>query len=249
MKRAFPREQRMRRQRHAQPRADPGGAATVAVDGDDERLPRRRRGRHLAGGPGQPGLLRPRRRPVAVPLRPGTARRTRGRRQPDPADPRHRDVRGLLRRLRLGLGDDAADQGPPGRWTRPRSAWPWPFPSCSAAWDASPRVSWRPLWAPAGHHRRSGLLHPSRGPHRLGGSYALLLVCCFFLGIGLASFSAAAGLASGWYPANRQGRALGVYGMGNFGQSLALPRGTRSWPPPWATSGGSGSSPCWPSAG
>jgi MFS transporter, NNP family, nitrate/nitrite transporter len=52
-------------------------------------------------------------------------------------------------------------------------------------------------------------------------SYALLLVCCFFLGVGLASFAAAAGQASGWYPANRQGMALGVYGMGSFGQSLA----------------------------
>src|SRR5439155_1749519 len=52
-------------------------------------------------------------------------------------------------------------------------------------------------------------------------SYALLLLCSFFLGIGLASFSAAAGLASGWYPANRQGSALGIFGMGSFGQSLA----------------------------
>jgi len=52
-------------------------------------------------------------------------------------------------------------------------------------------------------------------------SYPLLLVCCFFLGIGLASFSGAAGLASGWYPPNRQGAAMGIYGMGNFGQSMA----------------------------
>ncbi len=52
-------------------------------------------------------------------------------------------------------------------------------------------------------------------------SYALLLVCSFFLGIGLASFSGAAGLASGWYPPHRQGAALGAYGMGSFGQSLA----------------------------
>src|SRR2546430_843225 len=43
----------------------------------------------------------------------------------------------------------------------------------------------------------------------------------FCLGIGLASFSAAAPLASGWYPARRQGAAMGVYGMGNIGQSMA----------------------------
>jgi NNP family nitrate/nitrite transporter-like MFS transporter len=52
-------------------------------------------------------------------------------------------------------------------------------------------------------------------------NYALLLVCSFFIGVGLASFSGAVGLASGWYPPERQGAALGIYGMGNFGQSLA----------------------------
>jgi NNP family nitrate/nitrite transporter-like MFS transporter len=52
-------------------------------------------------------------------------------------------------------------------------------------------------------------------------NYALLLLCGFFLGIGLASFSAAAPLASGWYPARQQGAAMGVYGMGNIGQSMA----------------------------
>jgi NNP family nitrate/nitrite transporter-like MFS transporter len=52
-------------------------------------------------------------------------------------------------------------------------------------------------------------------------TYPLLLVCGFFLGVGLASFSGAAGLASGWYPPQRQGAAMGVYGMGNIGQSLA----------------------------
>jgi NNP family nitrate/nitrite transporter-like MFS transporter len=52
-------------------------------------------------------------------------------------------------------------------------------------------------------------------------SYTWLLVCSFFLGVGLASFSAAAGLASRWYPPDRQGFALGVYGTGNAGQSLA----------------------------
>ena len=52
-------------------------------------------------------------------------------------------------------------------------------------------------------------------------TYPMLLVFCFFLGFGLASFAAAAPLASGWYPQNRQGAVLGVYGMGNIGQSIA----------------------------
>lgn len=41
------------------------------------------------------------------------------------------------------------------------------------------------------------------------------------LGISLASFSVGVGFVSGWYPPQRQGVALGVYGAGNIGQSLA----------------------------
>jgi NNP family nitrate/nitrite transporter-like MFS transporter len=51
--------------------------------------------------------------------------------------------------------------------------------------------------------------------------YWQLLFCGFFLGIGLASFSVGVGFVSGWYPPERQGTALGVYGAGNIGQSLA----------------------------
>jgi NNP family nitrate/nitrite transporter-like MFS transporter len=52
-------------------------------------------------------------------------------------------------------------------------------------------------------------------------SYAQLLLCGFFIGIALASFSVGVGFVSGWYPPARQGMALGVYGAGNIGQSLA----------------------------
>jgi NNP family nitrate/nitrite transporter-like MFS transporter len=51
--------------------------------------------------------------------------------------------------------------------------------------------------------------------------YWQLLVCGFFIGIALASFSVGVGFVSGWYPPGRQGFALGVYGAGNIGQSLA----------------------------
>jgi NNP family nitrate/nitrite transporter-like MFS transporter len=51
--------------------------------------------------------------------------------------------------------------------------------------------------------------------------YWQLLLCGFFIGIALASFSVGVGLVSGWYPPQRQGFALGVYGAGNIGQSLA----------------------------
>jgi NNP family nitrate/nitrite transporter-like MFS transporter len=51
--------------------------------------------------------------------------------------------------------------------------------------------------------------------------YWQLLACGFFIGIGLASFSVGVGFVSGWYPPQEQGRALGIYGAGNIGQSLA----------------------------
>ena len=52
-------------------------------------------------------------------------------------------------------------------------------------------------------------------------SYTQLVLCGFFIGIALASFSVGVGFVSGWYPPQKQGMALGVYGAGNVGQSLA----------------------------
>src|SRR5512140_3365959 len=51
--------------------------------------------------------------------------------------------------------------------------------------------------------------------------YHQLLIYGFFIGIALASFSVGVGFVRGWYSAERQGFALGVYGAGNIGQSLA----------------------------
>jgi NNP family nitrate/nitrite transporter-like MFS transporter len=48
-----------------------------------------------------------------------------------------------------------------------------------------------------------------------------LIVCGFFIGVALASFSVGVGFVNGWYPPEKQGAALGVYGAGNIGQSLA----------------------------
>ena len=52
-------------------------------------------------------------------------------------------------------------------------------------------------------------------------SYAQLLVIGFFIGIALASFSVGVAFSSRWFPPQSQGRALGIYGAGNIGQSLA----------------------------
>ena len=52
-------------------------------------------------------------------------------------------------------------------------------------------------------------------------SYSQLLLFGLFTGIALASFSVGVAFVSGWYPPEKQGFALGVYGAGNIGQSLA----------------------------
>ena len=51
--------------------------------------------------------------------------------------------------------------------------------------------------------------------------YTHLIACGLFIGIALASFSVGVGFVSGWYSPEQQGFALGVYGAGNIGQSLA----------------------------
>ncbi len=51
--------------------------------------------------------------------------------------------------------------------------------------------------------------------------YSQTIACGFLIGIGLASFSVGIGFVSGWYSAAKQGSALGIYGAGNIGQSLA----------------------------
>ncbi len=51
--------------------------------------------------------------------------------------------------------------------------------------------------------------------------YPHLLAYGLLIGIALASFSVGVGFVSGWYSAEKQGFALGVYGAGNIGQSLA----------------------------
>lgn len=53
-------------------------------------------------------------------------------------------------------------------------------------------------------------------------SYGALLWIAFFLGIAGSSFPVGVGYVSRWTPAARQGSALGVYGLGNIGQSAAV---------------------------
>jgi NNP family nitrate/nitrite transporter-like MFS transporter len=53
-------------------------------------------------------------------------------------------------------------------------------------------------------------------------SYERLLAVAFFLGIAGSSFPVGVGYVSRWTAADRQGSALGVYGLGNIGQSAAV---------------------------
>jgi MFS transporter, NNP family, nitrate/nitrite transporter len=51
-------------------------------------------------------------------------------------------------------------------------------------------------------------------------SYATLLVGAFFVGLSGASFAVGVAWVSAWYPAARQGVALGTFGAGNVGASI-----------------------------
>ena len=54
------------------------------------------------------------------------------------------------------------------------------------------------------------------------GSLQQLLLTAFFLGMAGSSFAVGVGYVSRWYGMERQGSALGVYGLGNIGQSAAV---------------------------
>jgi len=54
------------------------------------------------------------------------------------------------------------------------------------------------------------------------GAYHPLLVVAFFLGLAGSSFAVGVPFISRWYSQERQGSALGVYGIGNIGQSAAV---------------------------
>ncbi len=56
----------------------------------------------------------------------------------------------------------------------------------------------------------------------LSNSYGLLLVSAFLLGVSGSSFAVGVGFVSGWFPKQQQGGALGIYGLGNAGQSAAV---------------------------
>jgi len=51
--------------------------------------------------------------------------------------------------------------------------------------------------------------------------YAALVTVGFFLGVAGSSFAVGVPYVAGWYPKERQGFALGVYGMGNIGTAVA----------------------------
>ena len=53
-------------------------------------------------------------------------------------------------------------------------------------------------------------------------SYTQLLFLALFLGLAGTTFPVGVGFTSKWFSAEKQGSALGVYGMGNIGQSIAV---------------------------
>jgi NNP family nitrate/nitrite transporter-like MFS transporter len=53
-------------------------------------------------------------------------------------------------------------------------------------------------------------------------SFQALLAAAFLLGVGGSSFAAGVSYVSRWFPLAAQGTALGIFGMGNMGQSVAI---------------------------
>src|SRR5215469_4995270 len=53
-------------------------------------------------------------------------------------------------------------------------------------------------------------------------SYYMLLAAAFCLGLAGSSFAVGVGFVSRWYPPQKQGTALGIYGLGNIGQSVIV---------------------------
>ncbi len=53
-------------------------------------------------------------------------------------------------------------------------------------------------------------------------SYAMLIAVAFLLGIAGSSFAVGVGFVSPWFPKEKQGAALGIYGLGNAGQSVVV---------------------------
>ena len=56
----------------------------------------------------------------------------------------------------------------------------------------------------------------------LSNSYTQLIGLGLFLGIAGSTFPVGVGFTSKWFTPDQQGTALGVYGMGNIGQSVAV---------------------------
>lgn len=54
------------------------------------------------------------------------------------------------------------------------------------------------------------------------GTYQQLIAYGFFLGLAGSSFAIGVGFASRWFPPEKQGTALGIYGLGNMGHSAAV---------------------------
>lgn len=56
----------------------------------------------------------------------------------------------------------------------------------------------------------------------LSSSYAMLISAAVFLGLAGSSFAVGVGFVSRWYSPEKQGAVLGVYGLGNIGQSAVV---------------------------
>lgn len=70
-----------------------------------------------------------------------------------------------------------------------------------------------------------GLVAASAAVVPLASGFAQLVAAAFFIGLAGSSFAVGVGYVSRWFPQQQQGTALGVYGLGNIGQSAAVSLG------------------------
>ena len=139
-----------------------------------------------------------------------------------PRAARHRLVRGLLRGLGPGQRVRAAlPRGPRAQRHADGAA----GRGAGAARRAGPPADGdarRSLRRARRVHGVDGGVGGARRAGALAATYRSLLVVAFFLGLAGSSFPVGVGYVSRWTPPARQGGALGIYGLGNIGQSAAV---------------------------
>src|SRR5258706_8742466 len=100
-----------------------------------------------------------------------------------------------------------------------------PCGSACSSWGIAKgcnRDARRPLWRQGGFALLMIIVAVPAYVVPMVPSYRMALYAAFFLGMAGSSFAVGIGFVSRWFPPERQGGGLGIYGLGNIGQSAAV---------------------------